>query len=325
MSDIKSLQQTIEKELQQLNFPTQPKDLYEPIRYMLSVGGKRMRPVLVMMGCELFNNDLHQALPPALGIEVFHNFTLLHDDIMDNAPLRRTKPTVHNKWNSNIAILSGDVMFVKACQLMMKVNEKNIQSVMDIFLRTATEVCEGQQMDMDFEQSTDVSIADYLKMIELKTAVLLGCSLQIGAIVGGADQSQAKDLYEFGKNIGIAFQLQDDLLDVYGDAEKFGKQTGGDIIANKKTFLLLKAKELANSEQLSVLNQWIKTTDEEQEQQKIKTIKALFDVLEIRKYAEQEMESHYNNAIKHLNALDISSAKKASLEKFSEQLMVREA
>ena len=238
MNIIKSLQELIEKELQQIQFPDRPKNLYEPIRYMLAVGGKRARPVLVLMGCEVFNGNRTEAIPAALAIEVFHNFTLLHDDIMDNAPLRRSKPTVHNKWNNSIAILSGDAMFVKACELMMQVNDKQIRTVMDIFLRTSTEVCEGQQMDMSFEKEKNVSITDYLKMIELKTAVLLGCSLQIGAIIGGADEIQSKHLYEFGKNIGIAFQLQDDLLDVFGDAEKFGKQTGGDIISNKKTFLI---------------------------------------------------------------------------------------
>ncbi len=325
MHNIKSLQQVIEKELQQIHFPAQPKDLYEPIRYMLAVGGKRMRPALVLMGCEMFDGSIKHALPAALGIEVFHNFTLLHDDIMDNAPLRRSKQTVHHKWNNSIAILSGDAMFVKACELMMEVEDKNIRQVMNIFMRTAAEVCEGQQMDMSFENDKNVSIKNYLQMIELKTAVLLGCCLQIGAVTAGAGDIQAKHLYDFGKNIGVAFQLRDDLLDVYGDEEKFGKQTGGDIISNKKTFLLLKAQEVANSQQRSILNQWINTTGTGQEQQKIKAIKNLFDALDIRKFAEQEMESHYNKAVSHLNAVEVPAEKKSLLEKFAGQLMVREA
>lgn len=325
MHTIKSLQQLIEKELQQIQFPAQPKDLYEPIRYMLSVGGKRLRPALVLMGCEMFNGVIKNALPAALGIEVFHNFTLLHDDIMDNAPLRRSKSTVHNKWNNSIAILSGDAMFVKACQLMMQVEDKNIRKVMNIFMRTAAEVCEGQQMDMSFEKDKNVSIKQYLHMIELKTAVLLGCCLQIGAVIADAADVDSKHLYEFGKNIGVAFQLQDDLLDVYGDEEKFGKQTGGDIISNKKTFLVLKAQEIADAQQRSILNQWINTSGTGQEQQKVKAIKNLFDTLDIRKYAEQEMENHYNSAIQHLNTVNVPAEKKSLLEKFAGQLMVREA
>lgn len=325
MRNIQSLQEIIDKELQQIQFPDQPKDLYEPIRYMLSVGGKRMRPVLVLMGCDAFSGNTGEAIPAAMAIEVFHNFTLLHDDIMDNAPLRRSKSTVHEKWNSSIAILSGDAMFVKACELMMQVNDKHIREVMNIFLRTSTEVCEGQQMDMNFEKETAVSITDYLKMIGLKTAVLLGCSLQIGAIIAGADVIQSKHLYEFGKNIGIAFQLQDDLLDVYGDAKKFGKQTGGDIIANKKTFLILKALEVAQAHQLFILNQWINNTIREEEQQKIEAIKNMFDILEVRKLAEQEMEKYCIRALQHLNALAVPAENKIALEKFAELLMVREA
>lgn len=325
MHTIKSLQQLIEKELLQIQFPAEPQDLYLPIRYMLGMGGKRMRPALVLIACEMFDGNLKKALPAALAIEVFHNFTLLHDDLMDNAPLRRAKSTVHEKWNQNTAILSGDAMFVKSIQLLMQVNDVDIRSVMNIFTRTAAEVCEGQQMDMRFEKENNISIQHYMKMIELKTAVLVGCSLQIGAIIAGADDVKSQHLYEFGKNMGIAFQLQDDLLDVYGDAEKFGKQTGGDIISDKKTFLLLKAKELANAQQLSILNQWMNVEVARQEEQKIIAIKNLFDVLDIRKYAEQEIESYYNNAIQHLNALIISSEKKTILQQFAGQLMVREA
>ena len=203
-----------------------------------------MRPVLLLMACELFDSACEKAIRPAMGIEVFHNFTLLHDDIMDKAPLRRNQPTVHHRWNSDIAILSGDTMFVKSYQLMMQTEDKYMREVLEIFNKTAIEVCEGQQLDMNFETLTNVSIADYLHMITLKTAVLLAGSLQIGAVIGGAKSADARHLYEFGKNIGIAFQLQDDILDVFGDAEKFGKQVGGDILSNKKTFLLLKPLKL---------------------------------------------------------------------------------
>lgn len=324
MQTIKSLQQLIEKELRQIQFPAQPEDLYLPIRYMLEAGGKRIRPALLLIACEMFEVNIQKALPAALAIEVFHNFTLLHDDLMDNAPLRRSKPTVHEKWNHNIAILSGDAMFAKSYQLLMQVSDAHIRPIMNIFTRTAAEVCEGQQMDMCFEKDSNISIQQYMKMIELKTAVLVGCSLQLGAIIAGADDEQSKHLYEFGKNIGIAFQLQDDLLDIYGEAEKFGKQTGGDIISNKKTFLLLKAKELANAQQLSILNQWMNVEVTGQEQQKIIAIKNLFDALEIRKYVEQEIENYYNNAVQHLNALLISAEKKSILQQFAGQLIVRE-
>lgn len=325
MHSLKSLQQLIDKELQQIHFPAQPKDLYEPIRYMLSVGGKRLRPALVLMACEMFDGDIKKAFPAALGIEMFHNFTLLHDDIMDNAPLRRSKQTVHHKWNNSIAILSGDAMFVKACELMMQVDDRSIRKVMNIFMRTAAEVCDGQQMDMSFEKESNVAIKQYLQMIELKTAVLIGSCLQIGAIIAAAPEAESKHLFEFGKKTGVAFQLQDDLLDLYGDAEKFGKQTGGDIISNKKTFLILKAQEIANPQQRSLLNRWINTSGKDQEQQKVKTIKNLFDNLDIRKHAEREMESHYNKAIQHLNALKVPAEKKYLLEKFAGQLMVRAA
>ena len=218
------LREIIQNGLDDLQYPDFPSGLYDPIRYMISLGGKRMRPVLVLMGCDLFNENINAAIPAALAIEVFHNFTLMHDDIMDKAPLRRAKTTVHEKWNSNIAILSGDTMFVQSCRLMMQSPDKVVKQVMDIFTQTAIGVCEGQQIDMDFENQQNVSIDDYLNMIRLKTAVLLGGSLKIGGLIAGANEIDAQHLYDFGVNLGIAFQLQDDILDVYGDAVTFGSK-----------------------------------------------------------------------------------------------------
>ncbi|MBP7245354.1 MAG: polyprenyl synthetase family protein, partial [Bacteroidia bacterium] len=238
---VEQLQKEVEFQLSQLDFPQQPESLYDPLRYMLSLGGKRIRPVLVLLANDLFSGKRENAMPAALAVEVFHNFTLLHDDIMDRAPLRRGKPTVHQKWNSNIAILSGDAMFVKSCQLITQTPISAMPAVMNLFLKTALEVCEGQQYDMDFESRNDIEIEEYLEMIKLKTAVLVGACLGIGAQIAGAKEEEVKHIYDFGVNLGIAFQLQDDILDVYGNEQKFGKQVGGDIIANKKTFLLLSA------------------------------------------------------------------------------------
>ena len=222
---------------------TKDEALYEPVKYILSLGGKRMRPVLALMGNEMFDGNVDDCVTSALGIEVFHNFTLLHDDIMDNAPLRRGEATVHEKWNTNAAILSGDVMFVQAFTLVTSCKPEHLRAIIDIFNVTAIEVCEGQQLDMEFETREDVSLEEYLEMIRLKTSVLVGCSLEIGAVLANASKEDAKKLYDFGMNLGMAFQIKDDLLDVFGDAEVFGKQVGGDILANKKTYLLLKALE----------------------------------------------------------------------------------
>ena len=241
MHDEKYFRELVESELAKLKLDGRPARLYEPIRYMLSLGGKRLRPVLLLMTNELFNGRIEEVINPALGIEVFHNFTLLHDDIMDKAPLRRSMETVHSKWNSDIAILSGDTMFVQSCMLMMKTNMDCMEDIMQVFFKTAIEVCEGQQSDMDFESMNDVSIDDYLHMISQKTAALIACSAFIGARCAGAEKKDADLMYDFGKNLGLAFQLHDDILDVYGEKDKFGKQVGGDIISNKKTFLLLSA------------------------------------------------------------------------------------
>ena len=247
MTTIATYQQQIEAALKDKKYGSNPKELYEPIAYIMSLGGKRLRPVLVFIATDMFDGDAAKALHPALAIELFHNFTLVHDDLMDKAPLRRNQPTVHEKWNNNIAILSGDAMMVRAYQELCLADPSMLPQLLEIFSDTAVKVCEGQQYDMNYESMTKVSIQQYIKMIELKTAVLLGGALKIGAVIGGAREEDAQRLYDFGKHIGIAFQLQDDILDVYADAAKFGKQKGGDIIANKKTYLLLKAIEMAES------------------------------------------------------------------------------
>lgn len=318
----KILQEKLQLALEAYHFNDSPKNLYEPIRYILSLGAKRMRPQLLLMGCDLFGGDIDTALNPALGIEFFHNFTLMHDDIMDNAPLRRAKETVHQKWNTNIAILSGDTMFVQAFQLITQVEQMLIKTVTDIFCKTAIEVCEGQQLDMDYESAEKVSIDDYLRMIELKTAVLLAASLYIGALIGHANQTDAGHLYAFGKNMGIAFQLQDDYLDVYGDSEKVGKQTGGDIISNKKTFLLLKAIELADEFTRKRLMNLLK--NEQRTEIKVTLVKEIYDQLSVKDYSQQKMEEYFAKGLKHLAAIDIADSQKASLIAFANNLLLRE-
>lgn len=323
MDTLQSFHQRIEKELQQLRFDSQPKELYEPMSYVLSLGGKHLRPVLLLMGCNLFEGDVERAVKPALGIELFHNFTLLHDDIMDNAPLRRAKPTVNKKWNDNIAILSGDAMFAYAYSFISQVDKNIFHGVLSVFTKTAIEVCEGQQLDMNYETQLNVSIDEYLQMIELKTAVLLAASLKIGSIIANAPANDAQELYEFGKNIGIAFQLQDDVLDVYGDKNKFGKQTGGDIISNKKTFLLLKALELAKGKTQKELDAQLAAKDFNPEE-KVKRVTAIYDELSVKKLAEEKMDFYYHHALTHLANILVPSSQKILLEKFAEKLMVRE-
>ena len=324
MHSIAELKRSVDEEIRKLEFNATPDDLYSPITYMLSLDAKRMRPVLVLCGCEMFGGDPAIAMKPALGIEVFHNFTLLHDDIMDNAPLRRNHQTIHAKWNVNVAILSGDAMFVKACQLMMQVPDGVVRPVLDLFYTTALQVCEGQQIDMDFEKKENVSIPDYLDMITRKTAVLLGASLETGAIIAGASEQDAVHLYEFGKHIGLAFQLKDDILDVFGDDKKFGKRKGGDIVANKKTFLLLKAFELADTNQSKALKHWMHSIEVNAEE-KVSAVTALYHELHIRNHAESEMELHLETALRHLDAIDVTADRKEIIRDFAGRLMVREA
>jgi geranylgeranyl diphosphate synthase type II len=322
MNNLLFFQKLVEEEICKLSFPQQPADLYDPVRYMLSIGGKRIRPAVVLMGCELFGGKFQDALSAALGIEVFHNFTLLHDDIMDRAPIRRSRPTVHQKWNNDIAILSGDAMFVKACQLMTAVPEKQSARIMNHFLESALLVCEGQQWDMTFQAKETVSIGDYLNMISLKTAALLACALKTGAMVAGAPEEESDKLHRFGMNLGISFQLLDDILDVYGEEEKFGKKSGGDIIANKKTYLLLKAKELSTVAQQEELNHWMGINDFNHTE-KVNAVRSIFSSLDVRQHAQQKMDEYYRNAITALESIEVESDRKQPLLMLAETLMLR--
>lgn len=319
------IQKHIREALQQFSadLPATPANLYDPIRYTLELGGKHMRPQLALMACSIFSKTVEPAVSPAVGLELFHNFTLLHDDIMDNAPLRRSRPTVHAKWNRSIAILSGDALMVEAYRYLGKAPASVFGRVMEIFGTTALEVCEGQQLDMDYETQSRVSIADYLRMIELKTAVLPAACLQIGALCGGAGEADAKKLYEFGRHLGIVFQLQDDVLDVYADAEKFGKQTGGDIISNKKTFLLLKAFELANRYQSEELQNWLLVPASESTE-KVHGVKAVYDSLGVLDFARDEMKQQYAEGLKNLDSVSGDEEAIAALRDFADQLMVRD-
>ncbi|MGO4875677.1 polyprenyl synthetase family protein [Pedobacter psychrotolerans] len=319
MHTTEQLQQILDTAIQNLRFPDQPRQLYDPITYIINLGGKRIRPLLVLMATELFGKDAHDAIHAAMAIEVFHNFTLVHDDIMDNAPLRRGKATVHEKWSTNTAILSGDVMMVEANKNLAKVNPIFLKDVLDTFNATAQGVCEGQQLDMEFENRDDVSIEDYINMIRLKTAVLLGGALKLGAIIAGASEKDADLIYQFGENIGIAFQLQDDILDVYADPEKFGKQVGGDIIANKKTFLLLKALSKTDS---FVLQNWINRKDFES-QEKIQAVTEIYNELGIPDEAEKEMKKYAAIAFENLNEISASPIYKQDLHQLAEQILKR--
>jgi len=323
MHSIEQLQNIINKAIAETKYTAKPAELYEPISYLMKLGGKRMRPVLVLVSAELFGGDVQKALDAAIGIELFHNFTLMHDDIMDKAPLRRGNPTVHVKWNESAAILSGDVMFVEAYKLMIRVDDSILRKVLDIFSDTASGVCQGQQADMNFEKRDHVSLEEYIEMIRLKTAVLLAGSMQIGALIGGAEKEQADLLYEFGENLGLAFQLQDDILDVYGDPEKFGKQVGGDILADKKTFLLIKAIELAKGESASELDKWLNRPDVLPDN-KVNAITSIYNSLGVRKLAEAEMENYVRKALNALDKITVENSKKELLRGFAEQLLIRE-
>lgn len=323
MKTLDELQSLIQQAVEQLKYPSQPPDLYEPISYILSLGGKRLRPALLLMACDIFGGDVNKAVKAALAIEVFHNFTLMHDDIMDKAPLRRGQVTVHERWNQNVAILAGDAMMVEANKLMLQVPDPILRTIMDIFNDTATGVCEGQQFDMSFESRDRVGADEYINMIRLKTAVLLGGALKIGALIGGADPKDAALLYTFGEQLGIAFQLQDDILDVYGDPDKFGKQVGGDIISNKKTYLLIKAQETASGENAMALNDWLNDINADA-QQKVAEVTGIYNDLQIRQQAEQVMQTYATEAFNALDAIALPDDRKRYLRGFADSLLVRE-
>lgn len=309
----------LEEAIQEEKLSSSPENLYDPLRYFLQLGGKRMRPMLSLMACKLFDSDFRKALPAALCIEYFHNFSLIHDDIMDAAPLRRGQQTVHIKWNRNIAILSGDVLLVKAYGLLAKYDAQIFKSLFAVFNQTAIEVCEGQQMDMDFELRQDVSEAEYIEMIRLKTSVLLGCALQMGGIVGHAGAQNEALLYEFGEQLGLAFQIQDDLLDLYGDSATVGKQIGGDVLANKKTLLSIHAKNVATPEALIAL----KTTEAlEIPEEKIKRTQELYADLGAKLYCQQKMALHHEKALSALKKINTTQSK-IELQELAEFLFAR--
>lgn len=316
-----TLQSLIEEKIKAVSFPKEPANLYDPLSYFMTLGGKRTRPLLTLLGCDLFGKPGEEAMNAAIAVELFHNFTLIHDDIMDEAPLRRGKSTVHTKWNTNIAILSGDVLFVKAFEFLSNNDVKYLPQLIQVFTRTASEVCEGQQLDMDFETRDDVSIDEYVEMIRLKTSVLLGAALEMGAVIGEASTENKKLLYEFGVNVGIAFQLKDDLLDLYADPEKFGKQVGGDILSNKKTFLLLKAQQLANTEQAERLSHIMHSLSGNE---KISSARTLFDEMGIQQLAMDRMKRYYDSAKHAMDGIDVPQEAKQELIGIADYLMNRE-
>lgn len=306
-----------------LRFERTPKGLYAPVEYVLSMGGKRIRPVLMMMAYNLYKDDVDTILNPATAIEVYHNYTLLHDDLMDRADVRRGKATVHKVWDDNTAILSGDAMLVLAYRFMSDCPQEHMKELMEVFSLTALEICEGQQFDMEFEKRIDVTEEEYIEMIRLKTAVLLAASLKIGAILGGASKKDAELLYNVGIQIGVAFQLQDDFLDVYGDPAVFGKKIGGDILCNKKTYMLINALNAAKGEQLAELQRWIGEECSEPEM-KIKAVTELYNQLGIKAMCEAKMNEYYTCAMDSLSKVDVPDERKSELKAIMNKLISRE-
>ncbi len=322
MHTLASLQLIIEKTINGESFGGQPLSLYQPVAYTMHQGGKRLRPSLMLLACDMFGGDVMKAVCPAVGIEVFHNFTLVHDDIMDQSPIRRGVETVYKKWNPNVAILSGDTMFALAYEQFLRYESHDLRDILKLFTRTAVEVCEGQQLDMDFEVREDVSIDDYLEMIRLKTAVLIAASLAIGARIGGAGERQIDSLYNFGINIGLAFQLMDDLLDVYSDQESFGKVTGNDIVTNKKTFLYLKAYEKADPESKALLDNCFKTKLYA-DRRKVELVKAIYNKLNIQEETRNTVKFYYSTAMELLEELSLPDEKIQELKALADKLSVR--
>lgn len=323
MLALNDLQNTINKLFSELRLQGQPPELYEPIRYAMELGGKRMRPIMVLMACDLFGGDVQKAMDAAVGIELFHNFTLLHDDIMDKAPLRRGKETVYKRWDANRAILSGDTMFAMANRYMLHSPPECLARVLDVFNRTAIEVCEGQQLDMNFETRREVSVPEYLEMIRLKTAVLLAASLQIGALTAGASTAKALQLYESGISLGLAFQLTDDLLDIYGDESTFGKMTGGDIVANKKTYLYLRALENASESQRKLLRELFAHTPQDPGK-KIIEVRRIFDALGVKELTWKIIGDYFDQSMSQLKAIGLPEANTNVLKDYAASLMQRQ-
>jgi geranylgeranyl diphosphate synthase, type II len=312
----------INRAIEDLDLEREPRGLYEPIRYILDLGGKRIRPVILLMACDIYNGDRDAALPAALAVEVFHNFSLIHDDIMDRAPLRRGKPTVHENWSANTAILSGDTMLVKAYEQLLKLPEHILKPALEIFNRTAAEVCEGQQYDMDFEDREDVTLEEYLEMIRLKTAVLLGAALKLGGLVANAPREDLDHLYTFGIETGMVFQLKDDLLDTYGDSSLFGKKQYGDILNNKKTYLYLCTLQSLKGKDREKLSRLYSSPETDQEQ-KIRKVLHYFDKAGVKELTEAAILEHYEKAQAAFHALQVAEEKKQILSDFTEQLLGR--
>jgi polyprenyl synthetase len=299
-----------------------PQSLYQPIQYVLSIGGKRIRPTLMLLAYNLFKDDPEQILAPACGLETYHNYTLLHDDLMDNADLRRGKPTVHKRWDANTAILSGDSMLVLAYLYIMQCESGKLQDVMALFTQTALEIGEGQQYDMDFEHRNDVTEEEYIEMIRLKTSVLLACAMKMGAILAGASDADANNLYKFGEQIGLAFQLQDDFLDVYGDSEIFGKSIGGDIVSNKKTYMLINAFNCSTVAQKAELARWI-TMNTPDADKKIAAVTRLYNDIGVNKMAEKKIAHYFDNSRQYLDAVAVAPERKAELVAYVSRMMKR--
>lgn len=320
MYTIAELTKKINTAIEKIQYNTAPKNLYVPIQYILSIGGKRIRPLLMLMGYNLYKNDVDSIINNALALETYHNFTLLHDDLMDKSDMRRGNPTVHKKWNENTAILSGDTMLIMAYQQF----NKGIQNeeAWTAFIDATLGVCEGQQYDIDFETRNDVTEAEYMEMIRLKTSLLLGYALKIGALLGGADREDVAHLYTFGEKMGLAFQLQDDWLDVYGDPKTFKKKLGGDIVDNKKTFMLINALQLANTEQKAELDRWIATTDGDPNL-KIAAITHIYNIIGIDRLAQQKIEALFAESLQSLDKVKVAEEKKAELYAFANKLLDR--
>lgn len=314
----------VEQALGSLPYERKPEGLYAPVRYVLSLGGKRIRPVLMLMGYNLYKDDVERIMMPALGLETYHNYTLLHDDLMDRADVRRGHATVHRKWDENAAILSGDSMLVLAYQRMAQCDAALLPQVMELFTETALEIGEGQQYDIEFETRNDVTEDEYIEMIRLKTSVLLACALKLGAMLAGAPKTDAEILYDFGEQIGLAFQLQDDYLDVYGDFKTFGKRIGGDILCNKKTYMLINAQLLANDSQRKELENWLTAKDYDEEE-KIKSVTHLYDEIGIPQIARKKIEYYYSLAEQSLAKVNLPEEKKTLLWQYAQQMLNRQS
>jgi geranylgeranyl diphosphate synthase type II len=312
----------IDKEIQSIEYPQNPAELYDPIVYLLALKGKKIRPALTLLACNLFSGDVKEAIPVALAWEIFHNFTLMHDDLMDKADLRRGQTTIHKKWSDNTAILSGDAMLILSYKYMSKTSPQYLKTLLDLFSDTAARICEGQQYDMEYEKRTAISGKEYLEMIRLKTAVMIGACLESGAIAGGANKADQQTLYHFGELLGIAFQIKDDWLDTYGNSDLFGKKTGGDILCNKKTFLLVTALETANKKDKNTLLKWL--DNHTQPEEKINAIRRLYDTLYIEEKTQAVLQDYYHQSISALRKVSIESTKKTILEDIAGELIKRE-